>query len=372
MTTARILTIDAINPIPKADRLMSYRVLGYDAVSANLADGSPRFAVGERVVYVAEGCKIPENLLKEHGFWGIHPTKKAEMGLLSGPDGDVVKPATLRGSLSTGLLWKLPPELAHLPDTTDVSEHFGITEWIPPLDPELLKIAMPVQQAKLDYQIGRLKTYPTFLEGMEVVITEKLEGECLQLTWLGNDVVDGLHGDGRIAIATKGLGRQGLAFRDCEASERVPVIRAVRNTNILHRFTDMIRLLGLENETVQLILEAIGPGIKKLHYGQSKPSVRGLDCRVGQRWLPEDELDRYLSEGGIERAPVLWRGTYNATVVESLREGNTTLDANHIREGIVIKAVGEQDMIQTDLDNFMRPILKTHCDVFLRKFGQDD
>lgn len=372
MTTARILTIDAINPIPKADRLMSYRVLGYDAVSANLADGSPRFAVGERVVYVAEGCKIPENLLKEHGFWGMHPTKNSEMGLLSGPDGDVVKPATLRGSLSTGLLWKLPPELAHLPDTTDVSEHFGITEWIPPLDPELMKIAMPVQQAKLDYQIGRLKTYPAFLKGMEVVITEKLEGECLQLTWLGNDVVDGLHGDGRIAIATKGLGRQGLAFRDCEESERVPVIRAVRNTNILHRFTDMIRLLGLENETVQLILEAIGPGIKKLHYGQSKPSVRGLDCRVGQRWLPEDELDRYLSEGGIERAPVLWRGTYNATVVESLREGNTTLDANHIREGVVIKAVGEQDMIQTDLGNFMRPILKTHCDVFLRKFGQDD
>ena len=372
MTTARILPITDISPIPKADRLMAYKVLGYDAVSNNLPDGSPRFSVGERVVYVAEGCRLTESLLKEHGFWGIHPTKQVEMGLLSGPGGDVVKPATLRGRLSTGLLWKLPEELADLPDTTDVSSHFGITEWIPEIDPELLKIAIPVARAKVDYQIGRLKTYPEFLEGSEVVVTEKLEGESLQLTWLGDDPVEGVHGEGQIALATKGLGRQGLAFRDCEASERVPVIRAARNSDIIRRFGMMVHNMRAADQTVQLFAEAIGPGIKKLHYGQSKPTVRGFDIRVGQRWLTETEIDSYLMQAGIQPAPVLWRGMYDAAKIEELREGDTTLDAKHIREGVVIRAVGEQNMRQTELGNFMRPILKTHCDVFLRKFGQDD
>ena len=372
MTTARIHTIDAVKPVPKADRLLAYRVLGYDAVSNNLPDGTARFSVGERVVYVAEGSRIPENLLKEHGFWGMHPTKNTEMGLLSGPNGDVIKPVTLRGHLSTGLLWKLPPELAHLPDNTDVSEHFGITEWIPDLDPELLKIAIPVPQAKLDYQIGRLKTYPTFLEGMEVVITEKLEGECLQLTWFAGERIEGLHGDGQIGLATKGLGRQGLVFRECEASERVPVIRAARNTDIISLFRKMVSNMGAEDKIVQLLVEAIGPGIKKLHYGQSQPTIRGFDCRIGQRWLEETELRNRLDEAGIPEAPALWRGIYDADVVESLREGSTTLGGKHIREGVVIKATGEQEMQLTPMGNFMRPILKTHCDVFLRKFGQDD
>ena len=372
MTTARILPITGTHAIPKADRLTAYTVLGYDAVSNNLPDGSPRFAVGERVVYVAEGCRLPENLLKEHGFWGMHPQKETEMGLLSGPGGDVIKPVTLRGQLSTGLLWKLPEDLSHLPDTTDVSDHFGITEWIPEIDPALLEIAMPVARAKIDYQIGRLKTYPEFLEGSEVVITEKLEGENLQMTWLGDEPVEGVHGDGQVAIATKGLARQGLVFRECEASEKVPVIRAARNADLIRRFGMMVHNMRTTDQTVQLFAEAIGPGIKKLHYGQSKPSVRGFDIRVGQRWLTETEIDSYLMQAGIQPAPVLWRGMYDAAKVEELREGDTTLDAKHIREGIVIRAVGEQDMRQTELGNFMRPILKTHCDVFLRKFGQDD
>src|SRR3546814_1305894 len=77
--------------------------------------------------------------------------------------------------LSTGLLWKLPAELAHLPDTTDVADRFGIVEWIPPVPKELLAIAMPLTAARLNFEIGRLKMYPNLLVDDEVVVTEKLE-----------------------------------------------------------------------------------------------------------------------------------------------------------------------------------------------------
>src|SRR3546814_2845220 len=45
----RILTISSAARVPNSDRLSVYRVLGYDAVSANQEDGSARFAEGERV-----------------------------------------------------------------------------------------------------------------------------------------------------------------------------------------------------------------------------------------------------------------------------------------------------------------------------------
>jgi len=372
MTTARILTIDAVNPIPKADRLLAYRVLGYDAVAANLEDGSHRFAVGERVVYVAEGSQLTEALLKEHGFWGIHKDRQIVMGLLSGPGGDVIKPLTLRGQLSTGLLWKLPEELSHLPDTTDVSEHFGITEWIPPVPEQLLAIAMPLTRAALTYEIGRLKMYPDFLAGDEVVVTEKLEGECLQMTWLGNEPVEGAHFGGRITVTTKGLGRQGLVFKDCPESENVPIIRAVRNAGLLDKLHAMVESMGAESQKIRLLCEAIGPGVKKLHYGNTVPTARAFDIRVNDAWLTEDEFDLAVRNADIQRAPVLWRGTFDAAKIEELRQGKTTLDDKHIREGVVVKSIGSQDKRTTALGDTIRPILKAHSDAFLNKFGRDD
>src|SRR3546814_15752571 len=104
-------------------------------------------------------------MLRGHGLCGQHPHFHRGMGLRSGANGDIVKPLTRRGQLSTGLLWKLPAELAHLPDTTDVADRFGIVEWIPPVPKELLAIAMPLTAARLNFEIGRLKMYPNLQIG---------------------------------------------------------------------------------------------------------------------------------------------------------------------------------------------------------------
>jgi RNA ligase (TIGR02306 family) len=368
----RILTIGSADPVPNSDRLSVFGILGYKAVSANLDDGSPRFAPGERVVYVPEGSHVPEALLREHGFWGVHPQFQREMGLLSGSNGDVVKPLTLRGQMSTGLLWKLPDHLSHLPDTTDVAGEFGISEWIPPVPAELLAIAMPITAARLNYEIGRLKMYPNLLVGKEVVVTEKLEGECLQMTWLGGDRVEGCHGDGHIAVTTKGLGRQGLAFRDVEAARKVPIIRGMERAGLIDGVKRIVEGLGLRDRKVRILSEAIGGGVKKLHYGEATPTARLIDIRVDQRWLPEDERAEAFAMSGVERAPLLWRGQFDPERIEELRQGQTTLNDKHIREGVVVGSTGEQDKVHTELGDNIRPLLKAHSDAFLKKFGKDD
>ena len=369
---ARILTIAAEAGVPNSDRLSVFRVLGYDAVSANEDDGSRRFHAGERVVYVPEGSRIPEALLREHGFWGPNPETGAIQGTLSGPAGDVVKPVTLRGMLSTGLIWKLPAELAHLPEGSEVSDHYGITEWIPPIPDHLLAASMHLSEMRFEYEIGRYKTYQHLLAQDHVVLTEKLEGENIQMVWMGDDRIPGLHAGGAVAITTKGMARQGKVFRDATESEGVPIIRAVRRAALLPAFDTLVDALGARGQRVRLMAEAIGRGVKKLHYGEATPTARAFDIMVGQRWLPEDERAEALARAGIARVPVLWRGMFDPEVIEHYRQGDTTVGGAHIREGVVINAVGEQDVRFTELNDRARPMLKTHSDPFLKKFGKDD
>src|SRR3546814_13605558 len=92
-----------------------------------------------------------------------------------------------------------------------------------------------------------------------------------------------------IAITTKGLGQQGLVFRDVEAAGNVPILRAAERAGLLDGLKRIVRNLGAEDHKVRLLSEAIGAGVKKLHYGESTPTARCFDIRVNERWLPEDE-----------------------------------------------------------------------------------
>lgn len=363
----RILSISAVRPVENSNFLTVNRILGYDAVTNRHPDGDARFEAGERVVYVPEGAQVPKELLQEHGYWDVESGK----GKLGGPGGDVLRPVTLRGQLSQGLVWKLPAALAHLPDGTDVAKVFGIVQYVPVVPEELLRVCRPLFAAKVNYEIERYKTYPTLLEGDEVAITEKLEGECLQLTWMGGERHDGLFLDGRVAISTKGLGHQGLVFLDNDETREIPVVRAALASDLPAKVAELATRFG-GNPRVALLGEAVGPGVKKLHYAGKSPFARGFDVRVETEWLGEDAKAESFRGAGVERVPLLWRGTFDPAVVEDLRQGQTTIGGAHIREGVVITATGSQATRRTPLGDSIRPILKAHSDAFLKKFGKDD
>src|SRR3546814_16772620 len=65
--------------------------------------------------------------------------------------------------------------------------------------------------------------------------------------------------------------------------------RSTRTDTLFPYATRFRSNLGAEDHKVRLLSEAIGAGVKKLHYGESTPTARCFDIRVNERWLPEDE-----------------------------------------------------------------------------------
>lgn len=112
---ARVATVENH---PNADRLSLVRLegLGYMCISGKLEDGSPRYKVGDWVVYIPSAAVLPEWLLKRMDFWNEETNK----GVLAGNNGDRVKPLKLRGIFSEGVLY---PVIAYGKDEYLTSDH---------------------------------------------------------------------------------------------------------------------------------------------------------------------------------------------------------------------------------------------------------
>lgn len=139
--TAKIQTITSVEPYGENLSVVTTSE-GHQVIANRKEDGSFRWSVNESVCYVSEGSIIPEDVLKERGYWD---TEK-DRGLLDGGPRNRVKMKKLAGFESRGLLFKviehghgpLEGELwvtrgddhsVMLTEGSDVSEFLGITEF---------------------------------------------------------------------------------------------------------------------------------------------------------------------------------------------------------------------------------------------------
>jgi hypothetical protein len=134
----RVTTIDDVRP--HGENLSIVTVAGNEVVANRKEDGSFRWAAGQACVYVPEGALVPEDVLKERGYWDDVKGK----GLLDGNKGNRTKMRRFAGHESRGLLFAVdttggdsedyPYELTRGEATLsvdvdhDVAEFLGITE----------------------------------------------------------------------------------------------------------------------------------------------------------------------------------------------------------------------------------------------------
>lgn len=364
---------------PNADRLSIVKLegLGYTCISGKLEDGSPRYKADDWVVYIPSAAVLPEWLLKKMDFWNAETNK----GTLAGANGDRVKPLKLRGIFSEGVLYPVEwdDELAmegggsvvvtpgedalidHLWQVElgqDASGILGITKYEPPIPVNMAGEVANLFDHTVKYDFERLESVPDIFEpGETVVATEKLHGTFCAIGYvpgLNHPEMFGTMGD--IIVHSKGLGAQGLAFKNNDANAGNLYVRTLRNLLANHdleiRLSEVSRLGA--GQPVYIMGEIFGRGVQDLHYGTKEPEFRVFEIRIGHEYLPRDQFgfghldsqSRYGGTLGLDAVPILYHGPFDVAALEKVRDGRTMLGGENIREGIVVRSLveGRHDM----------------------------
>jgi RNA ligase (TIGR02306 family) len=385
-----------IVPHPNADKLELAKVADYRCVV-----GKGLYTTGELVVYIPEAAVVPEWALKHYGYWDEVNNK----GMLAGPLGNRVKAVKLRNEVSQGIVFPAKPvlekgigpaivyqgedgKLHHyaVQEGEDVKEILGIVKWEPPI-PACLggEVYNAGQNVTVDYDIENLKKYPdVFVEGEEVVFTEKLHGTSFQIGIL--PIMEKYHhddhfrvktedGEGYFFIASKGLGAQGLCFKDSNAGTLVAAEQMARNLYIraaykFGLFEKLLKLVAAINnkefdpiprettfdgeafgnivEPIILQGEVFGD-VQDLKYGAKAGEFffQAFDIcigeRRGRRYFDEEQFAKAVELMGIKRCPVLYKGPYSKEkILELTNHTKSTICPTQISEGGVVKPVKER------------------------------
>lgn len=367
-----VVRVASITDHVNADRLsiITLEGMGFTCISAKLADGSPRYKVGDWAVYIPSDSVLPEWLLKRMGFWNMETDKAT----LSGSQGNRLKPLKLRGIFSDGVLFPVewddelalegggsvvvtPDEsdpnmdnLTQVELTQDVSDILGITKWEPTIPAAMAGEVANMSEHLIKYDFERWERVPDMFEPGELVTaTEKLHGTNMCITWVPDITHDEMFGVmGNIMVSSKGLGAQGLAFKNNPANMGNLYVRTLREL-LANDFEQklgtlvsmMTRGMQLEITTalpVRIWSEVYGAGVQDLHYGTTKPEFAVFDIKIGERWLTDDELATACAHLGVAKVPLAYKGPFDPTALEAVRDGKTMLSGDNIREGIVVRS----------------------------------
>jgi RNA ligase (TIGR02306 family) len=372
-----LVRVSEVMDHPNADRLSIVKLegLGYTCISGKLEDGSPRYKTGDWVVYIPSAAILPEYLLKEMDFWNAETRK----GMLAGSNGDRVKPLRLRGIFSEGVLYpasvtvndttemmpegylrrywqvalgestsKLMLRILRETDVADIAGHnvsadLGITKYEPPIPVHMAGEVANMFDHTVRYDFERIEAVPDMFEPGEMVIaTEKLHGTFVSIIWEPELNHPEMFGEtGSIIVHSKGLGGQGLAFKNNTANDGNLYVKTLRRL-LNEGLEDRLRILAANyaGKRYAILGEIYGKGVQDLAYGTKEPEFRMFDVMVDDMFLPQDELGFDHALHGIPFAPVLYNGPFDVDALTAVRDGNTTVGGDNIREGIVVRAAG--------------------------------
>jgi RNA ligase (TIGR02306 family) len=227
----------------------------------------------------------------------------------------------------------------------------------------------------VNYDIENFKKFPHILvEGEEVIFTEKLHGSFCGVGVLPRHDCDPKHYKDEFVIFSKGLGSQGLCFKNVLLNQDNSYIRALEDGGVL----DKLRALRNEMEEdggfeypLFLLGEVYGGSIQAgFSYGDT-PKFRMFDVCAGyrgdQHYFDVDAKQHLANHLEIDTVPLLYRGPFSKEIMYEYTEGDETVSgkAMHIREGIVVNPVEER----YDL-NIGRVILKSVSATYLLRKGK--
>jgi RNA ligase (TIGR02306 family) len=314
---ATIRCIAEIRAIPDADAIECAVVDGWTVVVKK-----GEFKVGDPVIYCEVDSWIPHALAP-------FLSKGREPSEFEGISGERLRTVRLRKQLSQDLI--LPLSVAGLMEYfvgMDVSERLGIIKYEPPVPAQLagvVKGAWPSAVPKTDEErIQNLVSEWPQLKELDYEVTEKLEGSSMTAAII----------DGEFLVCSRNLNLKETEGNTLWAQARKYDIEA------------RMQALGLDNIAIQG--ELIGEGVQGNHYG-----IKGQDFYVysiydvvkGQYISPRDRQE-LVDHLGLKHVPVInicaTLGNCSVDQVLEYADGNSELNYNKLREGLVFKALDSQ------------------------------
>ena len=343
-------TIGTVRNHPNADRLDLATVNG---MSFQFVVGRDQWKVGDSVLYFPVDSLLPAPIIEKLGL----------TGKLSGPQKNRVKTIKLRGELSQGLVagpiaflgcdyyrhertrlviengreyFINPP--AWTPET--ITEFLGVTKYEPMPEHSKAGFLLPMPDGVSVYDIEGADRYPGvvgILMDRPVCITEKLEGTNLWVRRLPG---------GEIQVGQ----RNHLIKEDPDTDKKNMYWQAVRDMEIPEFLEAQAHLTTLEgNVTLTLRGELLGPAIQRYYKGLTKNTIRFFDLQVDGRYVdaelfmqivPENWRVPVISVGPTLREWLTWR------TIQEASDGKSAFAPGQLREGIVIRPLVEQDIIE--------------------------
>jgi len=385
--------IVAIHPIEGADKIEMAQVGDYRSV---VPKGN--FQPNYLAVYMPEGAIVPGYLLEKTGL----------VGKLAGKNKDRIKPARLKGCLSQGILLRpewTPGSAGHVPVPgyyneqgefkelhsagEDFSEFLGIIKYEPPIPTQMNGQVAFVGGNLLKFDVENYKKFPdVFQEGELVEFTEKTHGTFTGLARFEKPIHPELHGGGIYAAFSKGLGGQGMAFKDVpENSGNLYVQSLLKYKDHLDRLfgilSDLepidfvvkpnepgyVRPADREVAAIYVLGETYGHGVQgNFNYGRMDKDLAVFDIYVrytdgNGRYLNFETRNALCQQVGIPTVPSLYVGPFSKKLMLEHTDGKTVIGGGaHIREGIVIRAAEE-----VDVPELGRKMLKSVSAAYLDK-----
>lgn len=323
-----IETISNIEPINGADSIVLADIAGYMYTFIIKKD---TFQVGDKCVYIPLDAVLPESL-------------KDKLGL---PD-NRIKTYKLKkfGVISQGVLASLSIIEGLTPDGDDYASALGIKKYEEPQS-EATRFDMNKarQSPVYVYDIESVGNWPenvAELEKHEIVITEKLEGTHLSITYYSN---------GRVAVCSRKLqveDENSLYYRTYKQYQDNDdqILKYLRRNN---------------HSSITLRGEIIGPGIQGNYYRLDNTQLYLFEADVDGIPTGYEKFLEIIRQTTFNMVPVLhereslhkirayeaslqdklWVGT-NAEFLINYSNGYSVINPKMLREGIVIRPVEEQ------------------------------
>lgn len=328
---ASIQTIEALEPIDGADKIVTARVLGWRVVVKKTD-----FSVGDKCVFFELDSLIPPGDWNQ--FLRVPPEgMDAQKALKLKNEPYRLRTVKLRGVVSQGLALPVStfPQLVDKVVGEDVTELMGVTKWemeVPAQLQGLIKGNFPNFLKKTDEE--RIQANPNCFAELqaagEVSVTTKMDGSSVTY-YLRHPV--------EVSGVEFGACSRNLDLKDSEGNAYWNMARKMNLSERMNLWSEAYGDIALQGELC-------GPGIQGNKLGLKEPQVFffNLFSITHQKYLSFSQLETFCKTFNYQTVPQVYMGTFTWKSIDEMLEYASSINYSNgtPAEGLVWRPIEEK------------------------------